>query len=213
MADVEDALRIGEAARLIGANPSAIRFYEQEGLLDPAPRTASGYRLYDGEAVARLQFIDRAKALGLSLTEIRDILRTPDAAAERALLRHRIAHKLAHVHQQQSKLVSLEEALRGLYLRLLRDDCGCRHFGECQCRPLIPTTEEVHIMSQETVTIEAAACNCGCSTVTERQHQEACTCGCECCTPAASPPEPERQPQEEPAGVMSMAGSCACGCS
>lgn len=211
--DVDEELRIGEVSRRTGANPSAIRFYEREGLLEPAPRTAAGYRRYDGEAVARLQFIDRAKSLGLSLTEIRDILRTPDATAERQLLRHRVAHKLADVHHQERELASLEKALRGLYLRLLRDDCDCRHFGECLCRPLVPTTEEVQMMTQETVTIEASGCTCGCSSAVEKEHQEPCSCGCECCSPAASPPEPEHQPQEAVAPPsLAMAGSCSCGC-
>ena len=64
---------IGEAARRSGFSASALRFYEDIGLVDPAGRTPSGYRLYDDAALARLAFIARAKQLGCSLEEINDL--------------------------------------------------------------------------------------------------------------------------------------------
>ena len=64
---------IGEAARRSGFSASALRFYEDIGLVDPAGRTPSGYRLYDETALARLAFIARAKQLGCSLEEITDL--------------------------------------------------------------------------------------------------------------------------------------------
>ncbi len=64
---------IGEAARRSGFSASALRFYEDIGLVDPTGRTPSGYRLYDEAALARLAFIARAKQLGCSLEEITDL--------------------------------------------------------------------------------------------------------------------------------------------
>ena len=64
---------IGEAARRSGFSASALRFYEDIGLVDPPGRTPSGYRLYDDVALARLAFIARAKQLGCSLEEITDL--------------------------------------------------------------------------------------------------------------------------------------------
>jgi DNA-binding transcriptional MerR regulator len=64
---------IGETARRSGFSASALRFYEDIGLVDPAGRTPSGYRLYDDAALARLAFIARAKQLGCSLEEITDL--------------------------------------------------------------------------------------------------------------------------------------------
>ena len=64
---------IGEAARRSGFSASALRFYEDIGLVDPLGRTSSGYRLYDDAALARLAFIARAKQLGCSLEEITDL--------------------------------------------------------------------------------------------------------------------------------------------
>lgn len=65
---------IGEVAKQVGMNPKTIRYYEGLGLLSEPERTESGYRLYSEKDLERLQFIKGGKALGLSLTEIRDIL-------------------------------------------------------------------------------------------------------------------------------------------
>lgn len=51
-----------------------IRYYEKEGLLAPASKTAAGYRLYDEQAVRRLHFIKHAQQCGFSLMEIRELL-------------------------------------------------------------------------------------------------------------------------------------------
>lgn len=67
-------MRIGELAARFGLNPKTIRYYEEIGLLPRAERSEVGYRRYDERDVERLGFIRRAKLLGLSLDEIRDIL-------------------------------------------------------------------------------------------------------------------------------------------
>ena len=71
---MRDNMRIGELATRFGLNPKTIRYYEEIGLLPRANRSESGYRFYDERDVERLGFIRRAKTLGLSLDEIRDIL-------------------------------------------------------------------------------------------------------------------------------------------
>ncbi|MNR75428.1 Mercuric resistance operon regulatory protein [compost metagenome] len=65
---------IGDVAKQVGMNPKTIRYYEGLGLLSEPERTESGYRLYSEKDLERLQFIKGGKALGLSLTEIREIL-------------------------------------------------------------------------------------------------------------------------------------------
>jgi MerR family copper efflux transcriptional regulator len=65
---------IGQLARRAGVGVETVRFYERQGLLAPPPRGTSGYRQYPQDAVARLHFIRRAKALGFSLREIRELL-------------------------------------------------------------------------------------------------------------------------------------------
>ena len=72
--DVVSTYTIGETARRSGFSASALRFYEEIGLVDPTGRTDGGYRLYDDESLARLAFITRAKQLGCSLEEITDLV-------------------------------------------------------------------------------------------------------------------------------------------
>ena len=56
-----------------GFSPSALRYYEDLGLLRPG-RNRSGYRVYDDPSVERLRFVGRAKQLGLNLDEIGGLL-------------------------------------------------------------------------------------------------------------------------------------------
>ncbi|MBI2311447.1 MAG: heavy metal-responsive transcriptional regulator [Betaproteobacteria bacterium] len=65
---------IGKVARLAQVSVDAIRFYEKEGLLRPARKSGAGYRLYNRDAVRRLNFIKHAQDCGLALAEIRGLL-------------------------------------------------------------------------------------------------------------------------------------------
>lgn len=65
---------IGDAAKAIGVSAKAIRIWEAKGLLPPAERTDAGYRLFSDHDIAILRFILRARTLGLTLAEIKDIL-------------------------------------------------------------------------------------------------------------------------------------------
>lgn len=67
-------LTIGELARQVGMRPSALRYYEAEGLLAPSGRTEAGYRLYDETAVETVRLIRQAQRLGFSLAEIRTLI-------------------------------------------------------------------------------------------------------------------------------------------
>jgi MerR family copper efflux transcriptional regulator len=67
-------LSIGAVARQAGVAIDTIRYYEREGLLPEPARRASGYRAYDQDAIRRLRFIRRAKDLGFTLEEIRELL-------------------------------------------------------------------------------------------------------------------------------------------
>ena len=69
-----DLLTIGQLAKQAGYTTSAIRYYETEGLLEPAERTSTGYRLYTPASLVTLSFIKRAQQLGFSLQDIRQLL-------------------------------------------------------------------------------------------------------------------------------------------
>src|SRR5262245_24263937 len=99
-------LRISQLAERSGYRPSALRYYEQVGLL-AAERTPTGYRLYDESAVSRLQFIDRAKQLGLPLEEIRDLVAVWDGGLCAHVQDRLDAHIAAKAHEVQTRIREL----------------------------------------------------------------------------------------------------------
>lgn len=71
-------MRIGEVARQVGVATSAIRFYEGAGLLAEPERTPSGYREYEPAVIDRLAFIRAGQAVGLTLAQLKEVLRIQD---------------------------------------------------------------------------------------------------------------------------------------
>lgn len=107
------ATRIGEAARETGLTVDAIRFYEKQSLLPRPARTAGGFRLYSGESVERLQFIQQAQTLGFSLAEIRELLLLRDKKLEACShVKVLLQGKLASVRQKIEQLQALESDLK-----------------------------------------------------------------------------------------------------
>jgi DNA-binding transcriptional MerR regulator len=74
-------LTIGKLAEMADVSANAVRFYEREGLMQVPPKTDSGYRLYDLQAVERLRFIKQAQHCGFTLSEIQDLLGLRDEAS------------------------------------------------------------------------------------------------------------------------------------
>lgn len=111
-------MRIGELAQATGTQVETIRYYEKEGLLPEPGRSDGNYRVYGPEHVELLQFVRHCRGLGMSLEEVRVLLRLRDAPAEDcgdvdALLD---AH-VGHVVQRIKVLRSLERQLRDLRAR------------------------------------------------------------------------------------------------
>lgn len=71
-------MRTNEIASQAGVNAETLRYYEQRGLLQPPPRTPSGYRDYPAAAVDLLRFVKRAQELGFTLDEIKELLHLND---------------------------------------------------------------------------------------------------------------------------------------
>lgn len=123
---------IGELARRSGIGKETIRFYERELLLPSPQRTASNYRCYPPEVVTRLQFIRRAKALGFTLDEIRELLSLQDANGDRAQAKQLADHKLKQVRARIDELIRMEAALSAMHAR-------CSGVGAVQGCPIIET--------------------------------------------------------------------------
>jgi DNA-binding transcriptional MerR regulator len=76
------ALTIGELAARLGVPVRTVRFWSDERLVDPPARSAGGYRLYDADAVARLDLVRTLRELGLGLRAIRELLARRRTVAE-----------------------------------------------------------------------------------------------------------------------------------
>ena len=106
---------IGELSERSGFGKETIRFYERRGLLFPSRRSAAGYRLYDHEAVIRLQFITHAKLLGFTLDDIRSFigLTVEDPTSCSAVL-DQVELRLQQVRERMGALRRIEKQLSAL---------------------------------------------------------------------------------------------------
>lgn len=119
-------LTISEVARQVGLQASAIRYYEQIGLLPPAQRM-SGQRRYDAATLYRLAIIQRARQLGFTLDEIRQLFfgfRNVTCASERW---HTLSRK---------KLAELDGLMDGIktvrrLLKTMMQNCRCDTLEQC----------------------------------------------------------------------------------
>ena len=107
-----DSMNIGDAARASSVSAKMIRHYESIGLIGAARRTDAGYRVYSAQDVQVLQFIHRARALGFSLDQIRDLLalwqdKGRASSDVRALAR-------AHIGELNRKIAEMEAMRRTL---------------------------------------------------------------------------------------------------
>ena len=121
------AFTIGRLAEAAGVHVETVRYYERRGLLEqPAVRAGASYREYSADDVWRLQLIGRAKSLGFTLAEIRELLeggRSNEAvlAAARA--------KSEAVAEQQAALAALRSRLERLTDLCASGDDDCLTFG------------------------------------------------------------------------------------
>ena len=117
---------IGQLAKECQVSSDTLRFYEKNGLLVPSGRSDSGYRLYDEHDRQRVRFILRAKAIGLSLEEIRELLDIRLEASQ---------HSCAEVKAiTQAKLNAVDEKIAELQrirvaLKKINDAC-CGHAND-----------------------------------------------------------------------------------
>lgn len=128
MRDASDRLSIGTLARATGTKVETVRYYERAGLLPAPARTGGNYRAYQQAHLDRLGFIRRARGLGFSLGEVRELLRLsdqPDRSCEEV---DRIAREhLAEVERKVADLAALGDELRQLIGQ-------CRRGTVAECR-------------------------------------------------------------------------------
>ncbi len=135
------SLTIGRVAREAGVAADTLRYYEREGLLDKPQRTASGYRQYSADTVARLRFIRQAKELGFSLQEIRELLSLRvDSRRSCGEVKARAESKIADVDRRIAHLKRVRKALAKLA-------AACRGRGPTSGCPILDAMESRELAS------------------------------------------------------------------
>ena len=124
--DAHDVLTVSEVARRSGFAPSALRYYEREGLIE-ASRTAGGQRRYARAVLRRLAFIRAASNVGLTLEEVRaELSRLPHNRTPTKADWSRIS---AHWRHRLDERVAALEALRDRLDSCI--GCGCLSLKQC----------------------------------------------------------------------------------
>ena len=120
-------MNIGEASRRTGVSAKMIRYYEETGLLPPAHRHESGYRIYGENDIRRLQFVRRARDFGFSMDQIKELL---DLWSDKSRASAEVKEiTLAHVAALGARIAELT-ALRDA-LRHLADQCHGDEHPDC----------------------------------------------------------------------------------
>ena len=134
-------MNIGQASNASGVTAKMIRYYESIGLVPPSKRTDSGYRMYSENDVHTLRFVKRARSLGFSLEQIRELLslwHNPERASAdvKTIAEGHVAQleqRICELTEMRDTLVHLAHACAGDH----RPDCpilqGLAEPGEGCC--------------------------------------------------------------------------------
>lgn len=129
------SLTIGQVAKQADVGVETVRFYERKGLLEEPDRRPSGYRQYDEGVIRRLEFIQRAKELGFTLKEVKELLSLKfDSSTTCADVKERAETKIEDI---ESKIRTLQRMKRAL-VKVTKSCSGSGPTGEC---PILETFE------------------------------------------------------------------------
>lgn len=121
-------MRIGELAQASGTKAETIRYYEREGILPYADRTDSNYRDYSKDHLATLTFVRRARELGFSMAQVRELLALSDRDDKPCQDVDRLAR--SQIDEVQRKIDDLT-AMRDELSRMLAA-CDTDKIGQCR---------------------------------------------------------------------------------
>lgn len=120
-------LTVSKLAERVGASADTLRYYERIGLLPPAERSPSGYRLYGEDAITRMQFIKGAQRLGLRLEEIGELVHIREQGlCPCGHTRHLLTDRLAQLDSELEALGELRKQITAMLDQgLAQPDDGC----------------------------------------------------------------------------------------
>lgn len=122
---------VAKVASRAGVPAETVRYYERRGLLPPADRSSSGYRLYDDHTVERLRFIRGAQHVGLKLRQIGELLElTDDGACPCGRTERLVDERIAEIEREVMQLQDLHGRLVAL-----RRELGARSNAQLSTEP------------------------------------------------------------------------------
>jgi len=135
--NAHDGMTIGQLAKRAEVSVETVRFYERRALLVRPPRPRSGYRRYGEAALRRLSFIRRAKRLGFTLSEIRELLElSTGTSAACAEVEETAERTIARIDAQITELLRMKAALGDLARSCLSGE------GTAEC-PILEALEGI----------------------------------------------------------------------
>lgn len=157
---------IGILAQRADVAVDTIRYYERERLLPEPERKSSGYRQYDEQAVERVRFIRRAKDLGFTLEEIRELL-SLESDREKGVegVRRRAQERMAELDRRIAQMTEMRNDLA----RLID---ACPGSGDPECCPILSSLHGenpkfVHVPATD----RTEAIPCGCASAASRDQE------------------------------------------
>lgn len=130
------AYRISEVAERTGIPATTLRYHEDVGIVPAPERTAGGYRLYDDRTLARLRFISGAKQLGLSLDEVRALVKlweVDECAPVQQEMARLVDAKIFDLARRTDELVAFANELQLIAARLRAEPHAGPCDGTCAC--------------------------------------------------------------------------------
>lgn len=124
---MEQALTISALARCTGVTSKTLRYWERVGLLPKATRTHTGYRVFDPEAIHYIDFIFKAKSVGLTLSEMKRVIELAHTG------RNPCAQVVKWIDEKDRALEQQIHSLRALQRRLRRFSRMCSTSSVMTC--------------------------------------------------------------------------------
>lgn len=121
--------KVGQISKMAGMNTETLRYYEVIKLMPKPKRQESHYRYYDGLDLRRLLFIKRAKELGFTLKEIKELLDLRiESTATCGDVKHLAEHKLKDIEKRVEDLMAIKKILTKLV-----NQCVCEEISTEEC--------------------------------------------------------------------------------
>ena len=164
---------------MVGVPAKTLRYYEDIGLISPAGRTDSGYRLYGWRELEQIEFIRQAKLMGLTLEQIRGLVEVAEEGIPSGVLRHLdelLEQKLEETERRLEELRAFRESLLEYRERAATAEaqgmCRCAERGKQEfCGCVTATTEgvtppDLRVIQENNRWVQGVAerekCRCGC---------------------------------------------------